>query len=267
MIDNLDESSFEETKTQTDTDAVDNQVDVEDTEDQTIDGSEDETSEGTEVEEGKVQKGVEKRFAKITKEKYELRRELDELRNQVATMNKKPEPEYTRSDFGDDEDAYLNYKVDQKLKAQAVQQQQAYQAQEAARANEVRSGAEWKSKVDSFVTELPDYAEAVSNSLVELDDEEIDMIKSSDVGPKIAYAFATDDDLANKFNAIRSPRARDRFLSKLEMKLETQESKPARSVSKAPAPTPKASKSSKGGNFDPSKLSMDDWVKWRNGEL
>lgn len=214
-------------------------------------------------------KGIQKRFAKMTKERYAMQSELEHLRAQVAQMSQKPEPEYTREDFGSDEEAYLDYKLEQKLKSQQVEAQKQYAEQQRQVQEQQASLQAWQTRIDSYANELPNYQEVVANTEADFSPEDIQNIMESPVGPKIAYAIANDEKLTNQFNSLPSQRARDRFLTKLEIQLEmTPAPAPKPAVSRAQAPTPKASTSSNtGANFDPSKLSMADYVKWRNGEL
>jgi len=192
--------------------------------------------------------------------------ELAKLQAQVAQMSKEPEQEYTREDFGEDEEAYLDHKLDQKLKAQNAAQQQAYaqQAQEVRAQQQVAK--DWQDKIGSFSEELPDYAEKVANMPVDLDRDTVEAIKESEVGPKIAYLIATDEKLAEQYLRCTSQRARDRFITKLEIKLESAPAPaPKKAVSKAPAPAPKMG-GGKGGAKDPNLMNMDEFTRWRNGE-
>ena len=85
-MENLDKPpSDEEAKTNTDTDAVDNQVGEESTEVQTIDGSE-EVAPQAEEEEEVLSKGVKKRFAKLTKEKYAQQDRIDALEQKISDL-------------------------------------------------------------------------------------------------------------------------------------------------------------------------------------
>lgn len=255
--------SDEEAKTNTDTDAVDNQVGEESTEVQTIDGSE-EVAPQAEEEEEVLSKGVKKRFAKLTKEKYAQQDRIDALEQKISDLSKPTEVELTKADFGDDEEAFLDYKVEQKLKAH--QNEQAKTQQENQMRNQALSESQnkWQSKVDTFVDELPDYSKVIRNSIVELTQADVDAIQGSSIGPKLAYTLAKDEDLATTFNSLSTPRARDLFLMKLELKLEGQVKAPVKAVSKASAPTPKLGKSGGGGAIDPNTLPMDEWVKLRN---
>lgn len=211
-------------------------------------------------------KGVAKRFAKMTKEKYQLQSELDSLRQQVKALSKKPEPQYTREDFGTDEEAYLDYKLEQKLKTQQAEQQAEYLKQQRMQQEQQASIQAWQQKISTFAEELPNYQEVVGNTEAEFTNEDIQFIMESDIGPKIAYTISRDENLVNQFNSLPSQRARERFLTKLELKLEMQPAPAKKPVSKAPAPTPKAT-GGNGGKIDPSKLSVEDYIKWRNGEL
>lgn len=234
--------------------------------------TDDVTNEGTAPVVDELPTGIKKRFAKMTKEKYAMQQELDALRNQVTSLGKKPEPEYTREDFGSDEEAYINYKVEQginkQLETTATKQNEAYQAQSA----QEQFQSEFKSKVDSFAEELPDYVNVVANAEIEYTPDEVQVIMESPIGPKIAYVMATNDTLADQFQALPSQRARDRFLMKLENQLETPIAiKPrtpasAKPVSSAPKPAPKLNAGKGSSNVDPSTMSMEQYTAWRNSQ-
>ena len=253
-----------ETKTNTVTDAVEDQA-SEEVNDHTANDPNEEAQKGNEL-----PKGIRRRLAKMTKEKSNLRRELDELRNQVSAFTKVKEPEYTKADFGDDSEAYLDYKVDQKLRSQHESQVKHVNEQRELQAKQNDINTTWQSKIDSVKSEMPDYAEAVNNSTVDFTQDEVEIIMESEFGPQLAYELATNDDLATKFSNLPSPKARDRFLTRLEYKFENAPVKaPNKAVSNAPKPTPKISNNASGGgsNIDSSKLSMDEWVKMRNAQL
>lgn len=236
--------------------------------DQSIDaeGTTESATEEAPAKETGLPKGVEKRFAKLTKERYALQNELEALRAQVAQMSKEPEPELTKADFGENEDGYLEYRVEQKLQAKMQQMAQAQAKQQAEQQEMQVKQQDWHAKIQSYAAELPNYAQLVENADVVYTQDDIDNIMESDIGPKIAYELATNSDLADKFSSYKSQRQRDKFLTKLEIQLENQPKK-QKPVSQAPAPTPKMGGGSKGGNIDPANLSMEDFVKWRNGLL
>lgn len=221
------------------------------------------SAEGTESGEVKDDdpKGVVKRINKITREKKVLQRELEDMRAQIAALSKKPEVKYTREDFGDNEEAYLDYKLEEKVRQQQLDYQKRvaqHQAQQ-----QVMEG--WSKRAQEFAKEVPDFAEALQSTDVTLSPSEQELIVESEVGPELSYRLATDEALQNKFMSLRSEKARERFLIKLEAKLEQE--KPVvekKQVSAAPAPVAKPVASKGAGTADPSKMSMADYVKWRN---
>ena len=237
-------------------------------EDSTPEAANEETTDGKDAK-PELPRGVEKRFAKMTKEKYTMQRELQALREQVESFSKKPEPEYLKEDFGEDEQAYLDYEFEKRLIKHKAEEQKQYAEQQAAVNQQEAALGEWNNKIANFEAELPDYREVVENTTVDFSPEDIQNIMESEVGPKIAYQLSADEALANQFTKLPSQRARDRFITKMELKMEMAPAAPTPAkpaVSQAPAPTPKLNAGKGGVNKDPSQMSMDEYVRWRNGE-
>ena len=220
------------------------------------------TKQGDTDNEDDLPKGIQKRFAKMTREKYTLQKELAELRNQVQGLSKKPETEYKREDFGSDEEAYIQYKVEQQLNKQLQANANKYQESQKAEAEQSKFLNIWQSKIDSYKEELPNYKKVVDSASIDFTEDEVTIIMESPVGPKIAYALASDEKLAEQFESLPSARARDRFLTKLEIQLESAPAKSKQAVSKAPAPTPKISTGG-GVASNLETMSMDDFVAMR----
>ena len=96
----------------------------------------------------------------------------------------------------------------------------------------------WAQKVQEAKAELPDFDDLVASSDVVVNNAVRDAILESDVGPKILYHLAENNDLAKKIASL-SPNAALREIGKLEAKFEakpetTQTTPVVRS--KAPAP-------------------------------
>lgn len=213
--------------------------------------------------------GIKKEFAKLRKERRDMREELDQLRAQVQSASKKPEhKQYTREDFGNDEEAYINYKVEQGLRAQMQAQhtaaQEAYRKQSA----QTQELSNWQKKIDSFAPELPNYAETVTEAAegLNLSGTDIQNIMESPIGPKVIYTLSTNEAVADQFEKLTSQRARDRFLTKLEIQLEMQPSAAkSKPISNAPKPTPKLSGGKDSRHTkNPSEMTMEEFVAWRN---
>jgi len=94
----------------------------------------------------------------------------------------------------------------------------------------------WNKKLEATKSELPDFDDMVASSDVVVSDQVRDAILESDVGPRILYHLAENQDLAEKISKSSLITAL-REIGKLEAKFEKTE--PVKSVaqkSKAPAP-------------------------------
>jgi len=94
----------------------------------------------------------------------------------------------------------------------------------------------WNKKLEATKSELPDFDDMVASSDVVVSDQVRDAILESDVGPRILYHLAENQDLAEKISKSSLSSAL-REIGKLEAKFEKTE--PVKSVaqkSKAPAP-------------------------------
>jgi hypothetical protein len=96
----------------------------------------------------------------------------------------------------------------------------------------------WAQKVQEAKAELPDFDDLVASSDVVVNNAVRDAILESDVGPKILYHLAENNDLAKRIASL-SPNAALREIGRLEAKFEVKpETKQTAPVvrSKAPAP-------------------------------
>jgi hypothetical protein len=96
----------------------------------------------------------------------------------------------------------------------------------------------WAQKVQDAKAELPDFDDLVASSDVVVNNAVRDAILESDVGPRILYHLAENNDLAKRIASL-SPNAALREIGRLEAKFEAKpETKQTAPVvrSKAPAP-------------------------------
>jgi len=84
----------------------------------------------------------------------------------------------------------------------------------------------WSEKLEAAKAELPDYEDMVASSSVVVTDEVRDAIIESDVGPRILYELASDDELAAKISSMPIAKAL-KELGKLEARFEAQADEPA----------------------------------------
>jgi len=220
--------------------------------------AEDEQSEPKEAEKEANQEGerkqnpkLEKRFSEITKQREEARKEAQserqariELEQRLAALEQQRQPQQAvnvdqepqPSQFSDAFEyakALAEYSTE---KALAERDRQVAQAREQeAHQKMIQS---WAQKVQEAKAELPDFDDLVAASDVVVNNAVRDAILESDVGPKILYHLAENNDLAKKIAGL-SPNAALREIGKLEarfeVKAETKQTNPL-VKSKAPAP-------------------------------
>ena len=194
---------------------------------------------------------LEKRFSEITKQREEARKEAQnerqariELEQRLAAMEQQRQPQ--QQSYVDSEpqpsqfnDAFEYAKALAEFsteKALAERDRQvAQQREQEAQQKIIQS---WAQKVQEAKAELPDFDDLVASSDVVVNNAVRDAILESDVGPKILYHLAENNDLAKKIASL-SPNAALREIGKLEARFEVNpETKQTTPVvrSKAPAP-------------------------------
>jgi hypothetical protein len=220
--------------------------------------AEDDQSEPKEAEKEANQEGerkqnpkLEKRFSEITKQREEARKEAQnerqarvELEQRLAALEQQRQPQ--QQSYVDQEpqpsqfnDAFEYAKALAEFsteKALAERDRQvAQQREQEAQQKIIQS---WAQKVQEAKAELPDFDDLVASSDVVVNNAVRDAILESDVGPKILYHLAENNDLAKKIASL-SPNAALREIGKLEARFEVNpETKQTTPVvrSKAPAP-------------------------------
>lgn len=210
--------------------------------------------------EDKLPKGLEKRLAKLTKQKYDQQRRIEELEAKL-NANTNRQPEKSREEFTDDE--WVEYVAEQKARQLYEQQMLAQQKEYAKQQQATEAATNWTKKINKFKDEMPDFQKVVGSADVDLPVEVLREIAESDIGPRIAYYLAQNVDEAEALVEM-TQKQRDRYLTRLEIKLENPISK-THEVTKA-APTPKAQGRSS-GSVNMNSLSMDDWIAARRKQV
>jgi len=217
----------------------------------------DEQSEPKEAEKEANQEGerkppkLEKRFSEITKQREEARQEAQrerqarvELEQRLAALEQQRQPQ--QQSYVDQEpqpsqfaDAFEYAKALAEFsteKALAERDRQVAQAREQEAQQKIIQS--WAQKVQDAKAELPDFDDLVASSDVVVNNAVRDAILESDVGPRILYHLAENNDLAKKIASL-NPNAALREIGKLEAKFEAKpETKQTAPLvrSKAPAP-------------------------------
>jgi hypothetical protein len=231
----------------------------------------------TGTEEKKQNPKLEKRFSELTKARKEAEARAEELEKRLAALesnpapqqrqpegNQKPTPDEFRDAF-EYAEALANWSAEQALvrREQEVRQREA----ETQKQKVIQT---WQQKLEVTKAELPDYEEMVASSTVAVSDAVRDAIIESDVGPRILYELASDDDLAAKLTTMSIPSAL-KLIGKLEAQFEKTEA-PAKAekktvAAKSNAPEPIKPLRSTGGiadvAIDGEKLSFQQWKAGR----
>ena len=220
--------------------------------------AEDEQSEPKEAEKEANQEGerkqnpkLEKRFSEITKQREEARQDAQrerqarvDLEQRLAALEQQRQPQ--QQSYIDQEpqpsqfaDAFEYAKALAEFsteKALAERDRQVEQAREQEAQQKIIQS--WAQKVQDAKAELPDFDDLVASSDVVVNNAVRDAILESDVGPRILYHLAENNDLAKRIASL-SPNAALREIGRLEAKFEVKpETKQTAPVvrSKAPAP-------------------------------
>jgi len=202
--------------------------------------------EATGTEEKKQNPKLEKRFSELTRQRKEAEAKVKELEERLAAKesirepqpapesNQKPSPDSYKDAF-EYAEALAQWSAEQALakREQEIKQKEA----EAKRETVIKT---WQQKLEATKAELPDYEVMVASSSVKVNDTVRDAIVESDVGPRILYELASNDELAEKLSDMTTASAL-KLIGKLEAQFEktdapVAEKKTVAAKSKAPEP-------------------------------
>lgn len=201
--------------------------------------------EATGTEEKKQNPKLEKRFSELTKQRKEAEARAEELERRLKALesqgqpaqapvqsNQKPTPDEFKDAF-EYAEALSKWSAEQALlkREQEIKQKEV----EAKRETVIKT---WQQKLETTIAELPDYEEMVASSNVTVNDTVRDAILESDVGPRILYELASDDEMAEKLSTMTTASAL-KLIGKLEAKFEKTE-EPAKAEKKTVAAKSKA---------------------------
>ena len=239
--------------------------------------------EATGTEEKKQNPKLEKRFSELTKARKEAEAQAAEERTkreglearlaalesvkaptQAPEGNQKPTPDNYKDAF-EYAEALADWSAEQAL---VRREQEVKQKEVEAKREKVIST--WQQKLEATKAELPDYEDMVASSTVTVNDTVRDAILESDVGPRILYELASDDEMAEKLSTMTTSSAL-KLIGKLEAQFEKTEA-PAKAerksvAAKSNAPEPIRPLRSTGGvadvAIDGEKLSFQQWKAGR----
>jgi hypothetical protein len=215
--------------------------------------------ENTEKTEDVLPKGVLKRFKTLTDRNKQYESQIAELSYKLENLNKKP---VDLSELTDEQ--IIDYRVKEALNKQNQYQQEQMKQQEMANKRKESVTAQ----VNSYKSFVPDIESVLEDSQeLILPNNAIDFIRSSEVGIMLAYYAQKDETIYEKIQSLSSnEKALERYLTKLEMKIEDEIELKSKSVKDKPAKTPPVgniSSTNPGSAKDPSKMSMAEYKIWR----
>jgi len=238
--------------------------------------------EATGTDEKKQNPKLEKRFSELTKARKEAEAQLAEERKSKESLearlaalegNQAPRQQEQESNQRPTPDNYKDaFEYAEALSSWSAEQALVKREQEI-KQKEVEAKREtvyktWNQKLEATKAELPDYEDMVASSTVKVNDIVRDAILESDVGPRILYEIASDDDLAEKLTTMSLPSAL-KLIGKLEVQFERTDSKAEKKtvVAKSKAPEPIRPLRSTGGlaevATDGENISFQQWKAGR----
>lgn len=246
------------------------EVETETQELEQVDSEEATTSDGDDSAAKPKPKGVQKRIDELTALRYDAERDRDYWRElAISNQTQKPQqPEIQaqpqgkpNADSYDDYDQYISdlakYEAQQIVEAQR-KETEALQA----RTQQEQLTHSFTKKAETFSAEHPDFNSVISNPYLQATETMREAILVSDKGPDVAYYLGKNPDESARIAGLSSVQ-QIRELTLIEARLTA---KPKPKPSSAPDPI-----SPVGGNqppvADPSKMSTDEWMKWRNSQL
>ena len=220
---------------------------------------------------------VQERFDKLTREKYDALRQVDQLQYRLSELEAKvtaPKAEEpvklpTLESVGFDEAKYQAALIEfarNEARAAALSemrsQAQARESQEKARSFEKRQA--------EFMAATPDYADKVHRDLP-ISKAMAEIIRESEVGPQVAYFLGNNPDKAAAISSMSSEQAA-REIGRIEARIELEKAKPKPLVSSAPPPPAKIdavepTQRIRVDTADSDQLSDAEWVRRRNAQI
>ena len=203
--------------------------------------------------------GVKKRIDKVTRQKYEavaeanrLKAELEQLKAQLAP--KQEAPDISQFDNLDDYvEAVAEYKYQNNMLSE--------QEKNVERAIEQRVAREWTAKVEKVRSVAPDFDEAFNNvANIEFAPMALEAVAQHPKGAEIAYMLGKNVSEAYRIAAL-SPAQQLIEIGVIAAKTNVPKTK---AVSTAPAPVKPVSG---GASNSAPPTDIDEWMKWRNGQL
>jgi hypothetical protein len=249
------------------------------------------STEGEQEEQG-AQRGIQRRFDKLTREKYELREQLAELRGRLASQ---PAPTAAKSEPDDPRPDVKTWQGTYEELTAAIARWEARQEYRAERAKEREATAKaereereqevvttYRERVREFTAEHDDFDAVVNRILLPqtISAQVADAIREDDHGPDLAYYLGQHPEFREQLSGMSAAGA-VKALGRLSERLfpetadeeedENEEAvatpaKPKAAV-QAPAPIKPVRKPSPASTGLSDDLPIDEWVKRREAQL
>jgi hypothetical protein len=212
--------------------------------------------------------GVQKRIDELTRKKYDAEREAQYWRSIAQAppaapvapeVPEEPVKEPVIEDYNSYEEftkAQTTFAVDQAMKAARTAEEQAKQEAEKQQAVE-----NYTAKVTQFAEKMPDFYEKVyaPEFGANVSQDMVDTIQRADNGPEIAYYLSNNIDQAARIARL-DPRTIGLEIGKISASL-----KPPATTKTTGAPPPvQPIVGGEAAKADPSKMSTEEWIAWRN---
>lgn len=215
---------------------------------------------------------IQRRIDKLTREKYQLRGELEAMRRERESWNQQPtnQPLPTKAgmpkleDFSNFDEyiaAKAEFIAESKLSKAFEEREQKQREREAQESHKKRLET-WQERIDAFRATASDFEEVLESAEVSLTESMANAIMESEMGPQLAYYLARNPEEAEKLTSL-SPSALNRAIGRIESKIENEQL--AKKQSTAPKPvSPVGGRATGAGN--PENMSDADWLKARRAQ-
>lgn len=223
----------------------------------------------------KEKDGLLKKVNKLTWQRREAERERDLLRQRIESLERQseatvpkavPEKPKTLADFEFDEGRYAQHIAEQTRK-DAINAARDVLKQEQEKEAKGKAMASFRKREEAFAESVDDYLEVTRSQDLPISPHMAEVIAESDDGPALAYYLGKNLEIAERIASLPFGAAA-RELGRIEERLAAERAKAKeKAVSKAPPPTPKLDASEAEVEKDPEKMSMNDWLKWREKQL
>jgi hypothetical protein len=214
----------------------------------------------------KSKNATQARIDELTRQRHDAAREAAYWRGVAEAAKPKAEtPAVTDAEpketdfeqYGDYVRALAKHEARQLVMAE--REQMAKQSQ----AEKVATG--WQQRAEAFKATRPDFDTVVGESTIPIANHVLESVKDSEHGPALAYHLAQNPDIAARLNSL-PPRAADREIGRIEATLD-KPAAPQKRITSAPQPAGTTIGAGRSTEGDPSRMSMDDYMRWRTTKL